>query len=749
MTLSVDARGLGRNRFFRDYSDNDPYRIRDLSIRKRSSEPNVANVDYCAKAAEAASDRYGVVPYEYAKGCYKQFPFDSRIRDDTIDSVKANLEAFYVFYDIAKYPLDSFFSMSKRYILTWKPLTQHTVLRNTTYANDYSFHASLSQMIAQLQDPHTSYKNMCYQQFLFIQPMSTYGVFEDGRQQVKVATVLNKLDLRLTSSLVDCEVTHIDGHPAFQFITDYAETKSYSKDRGVRLNKAFSYLAHDKTGSAFDRYSLGTFAQRTSIPSNATVEYEIDCSAKLGSKTAIATEASTTPIRLSLAWSALDATMVPYNDALSFKAQFCTNNSIQTVKKFVLDTALPDDFDVSKVYLHGGRKKSRELYRGPYASFHLLSDGATAVFRLGTESPNVLDSKRSGFYDNIDRGFASMEAAGATKVIIDLQNNSGGIICWGRYVLQTLFPQTVDAPYLYNLRASRLAQALAQATFAYEQSANSPYEGLVDPETGSEVEDDSWMIPGITLPGRQGVFSKKVTDRFCSVVEEIKGSEDDTMFNPENIVILTNGFCGSTCAVLALQLHERYGVRTVAIGGHHGQSMTFASFPGGAVQANNTQWVHRVQNVYSTLPSSLRTKELDAAVPKKLPSNGQFAFTFREVMSASAPERVSEYMRIPSEFRMDYTSSRFRMPSVLWEDVRQEVWGDQEYARGISTTGQYVKNEDGEGEEGEEDKEEEESRIGVATVVLVDGGERDLTVFKQFAVEADREDVEWLEQHQD
>src|SRR5690606_27644320 len=74
----------------------------------------------------------------------------------------------------------------------------------------------LAHMIAQLQDPHTTYKSMCYNQFLFVQPLSTYGVFENGRQQVKVATVLNNLDPRLDTNLVDCEVTHIDGRPAFE-----------------------------------------------------------------------------------------------------------------------------------------------------------------------------------------------------------------------------------------------------------------------------------------------------------------------------------------------------------------------------------------------------------------------------------------------------------------------------------------------------------------------------------------------------
>lgn len=647
-------------------------------------------------------------------------------------------------------------------------------LGNTTFRDDYSFHAELATQIAQLQDPHTTYKSMCYQQFLFIQPLSTYGVYEDGRNQVKVATVLNKLDPRLTTSLVDCEVTHIDGQPAFDgmgpispfrlldtsshfcfhlpnqpkpkskrlihpltiVVTKFAATKSYSKDRGVRLNKAFSYLAHDRTGSAYDRYALGTFAQRTKVPSNATIEYRIDCSAKRSKSNPEDKPIQTTMV---LTWSALDATMLPYDDAPSYRRQFCSQDSIQTVKKFVLDSANADDFGSSKTELHNGRKKSRELYRGSYASFHMLSDGITAVFRLGTESPNKQGTYKAGFYKNIDNGFAAMEAAGAKKLIIDLQNNSGGIICWGRYVLQTLFPNTVDSPYIYSLRASPLAQVLAKATFLYEQGVTSPYEGLVDPVTGEEVTDDSWINPGDKLQGREGTFSKKVTDRFCDAVDEIKGAADEALFEPEDILILTNGYCGSTCAVLALQLHERYGVRTVAVGGHHGQSMAFTSFPGGAVQANNTLWVQRVQKVFNSIPILARAPRLESLVPQSLPANGQLAFTFRQVMSASDEDQVSEYMRIPSEFRMDYTSARFRMPSVLWEDVREEVWG-------MPGSPESTVNETGDEkssvleemvEEGEEPTGEDQGEGEV--------GEEEDDELERAAQEADREDIEWLQ----
>lgn len=463
------------------------------------------------------------------------------------------------------------------------------------------------------------------------------------------------------------------GLPIPVVITDFAKSKSYSKDRGTRINKAFSYLAHDKTGTPYDRYALGSFAQRTSIPQNATIKYRIDCQSKIDSGTPV--ESNIGPqMTMELSWTALDATMAPYKDANSYQRQFCQDDSVQVVKMFALDSAQADEFSTVKTQGLKDRKKAKELYRGEYASFHLLSDGITGVFRLGTVAPNKLHEPYPDFYANIDEGFAALEAAGVTKLIVDLQSNSGGIICWGRYVLQTLFPQTVDSPYVYSLRASPLAQALTWATFWQDQEVKSPFGGLVDPMTGKEFVTDSWMNPGSRLPRRKGTFSREVTDRFCSAVQDIKGDSEDTMFEPQDIILLTNGLCGSTCAVLALQLHERYGVRTVAVGGEHGQSMMFTSFPGGAVQGNNTLWVQRIRKVFKTLPESAYTKGLEALLPKQLLANGQLAFTFRQVMSVSQPDQVSEYMRIPSEYRMDYTSARFRLPSILWEDVRDKVW---------------------------------------------------------------------------
>ncbi|KAF9177875.1 hypothetical protein BGZ51_004238 [Haplosporangium sp. Z 767] len=739
--ILVDARSLER-RLPQQHADIDTSFESTLSTISAISVSGSSNrTDYCTQAAEASRINRGVIPYAAAKGCYEMFAFNPQTRDDTIQSVRANLESFYVFYDIAESPP----YMENSDLGPVDLSASLEALGNTTYVNDYSFHSDLAHMLAKLQDPHTTYKSMCYNQFLFVQPLSTYGVFEDGRQQVKVATVLNNLDPQLDTNLIDCEVTDIDGRPAFEVVTEFARTKSYSKDRGVRLNKAFSYLAHDKIRSFYDRYALGTFAQRSSIPPKATIEYQIDCRSKFSSRASAVHDINTPPhTTIELAWSALDATMAPYEDSQSYRQQFCSDDSIRTVKKFVLDSAFPDDFDAGRTYLRNGRKKSREIYRGPYASFHMLGDDITAVFRLGTESPSKIPGQHNVFYSNIDNGFAALEAAGATKLIMDLQSNSGGIICWGRYVLQTLFPFTVDSPYIYNLRSSRLAQILTAATFRYEQKVASPYEGLGDPKTGEEVVDESWMIPGTKLPGREGYFSHQVTDRYCPAVDDIKEYSGNVMFEPENIIMLTNGFCGSTCAVLALQLQERYGVRSVAIGGHHGESMAFTSFPGGAVQANNTLWVNRIQQIFDTLPKYVRTKDLNALLPKQLPANGQLAFTFRQVMSALYPDQVAEYRRAPSDFRMDYTTARFRMPTVLWEDVREAVFGQPKSVEDAIEDEETVE-EDEEAEWRAAGDEQPQQRMRIGGEMIVVAEEEEMEGITQ---EADREDLKWLQQYE-
>ena len=51
-------------------------------------------------------------------------------------------------------------------------------------------------------------------------------------------------------------------------------------------------------------------------------------------------------------------------------------------------------------------------------------------------------------------------------------------------------------------------------------------------------------------------------------------------FNPNKTLMITHGFCGSTCALFANHIHQYYGVKTITVGGLKGVTQQYTSFPG-------------------------------------------------------------------------------------------------------------------------------------------------------------------------
>ncbi|KAJ3082901.1 hypothetical protein HK102_001391, partial [Quaeritorhiza haematococci] len=69
----------------------------------------------------------------------------------------------------------------------------------------------------------------------------------------------------------------------------------------------------------------------------------------------------------------------------------------------------------------------------------------------------------------------------------------------------------------------------------------------------------------------------------CDFLYNLLPNNTEPIFAPSDIAIVSNGYCGSTCALFTTLLHELYGVRQFATGGFPNQPMSFSSFPGGQV----------------------------------------------------------------------------------------------------------------------------------------------------------------------
>ena len=124
----------------------------------------------------------------------------------------------------------------------------------------------------------------------------------------------------------------------------------------------------------------------------------------------------------------------------------------------------------------------------------------------------------------------------------------------------------------------------------------------------------------------------------------------------QNIAILTNGYCGSTCALTSRLLQEDFEVRQVAVGGYADQPMAFSEFAGGQVYQHS-----------SLVSAAFRVEALNESyVPQSFKSNAALSFTVREAYSKTKPNVPLEFDYTPATFRIDLTKENLFKPNVIW-----------------------------------------------------------------------------------
>jgi hypothetical protein len=204
-------------------------------------------------------------------------------------------------------------------------------------------------------------------------------------------------------------------------------------------------------------------------------------------------------------------------------------------------------------------------------------------------------------------------ADGKTKLIIDLQANGGGTVLQGYDMFKQLFPD-ID-PYGANrMRAHEAVDIIGQSfsTFAskflprgsstnttvqfaqssyfdYHQDTKvdgTPFASWDEKIGPQEVNGDQytttsrWNLSDVYVPYTSGGINVTGYGALANVTGSPK-------FAPENIVLVTDGYCGSTCTIFAEFMTQQAGVKTIAMGGRSNKSPIQAI--GGVKGVNNFQ----------------------------------------------------------------------------------------------------------------------------------------------------------------
>ncbi|RIB29148.1 hypothetical protein C2G38_2057471 [Gigaspora rosea] len=556
------------------------------------------------------------VEYNVAKKCLESYPFNAKYAAKNIDSALHFLSNYYVFFDRAKEKSPSGF--------TYQPVdlkSELTSLRKKTFNSDYDFLTALRNILFKLKDGHTRINNICYQNFIYDQKLSLYSVIttdKEGKKKQIIYVFNDKLD----PSNNDCEVTEIEGKPALQTIVDFANDRiAYSKDLGVRFNMALA-----PSLNAFSQQ----FTLRGDLPETSSIKYNLACPKNKSST-------------IERKWS------VTFKDGFNAFSNFCFDiNNITSLSfndNFASSGKVTKSTPSDKVETLKSSSENLTIAHAKKVAkdFYLFDDGKIKVgVAVITEEKQELD-------DALTNGFQKLKKRGAKKLILDMSNNGGGNLKVPLFLTSLLLSSKQPNSFPTDIIIQNFIIQKIEKNF--KSSGPTDYDIYNPNYYLSFPSGKSFKNASEFIGSRKKRTSNLYLNALSSDEKKLLKSTSSFPWTSDDIIIITNGFCASACALLTLFFSEIHKVKTIAVGGLLDTKMSFSTFPGGEVTSTNF------------IVDSAGDKFTD------LPDANALILTIRESYDMDingTVKDVLEYSYKPANYRLYYDEKNARDPSLLW-----------------------------------------------------------------------------------
>lgn len=564
-------------------------------------------------------------------------------------------------------------------------------LQSTTYNSDFDFHNAMSMLLNDFKDAHTRYSMpVCYSSFVFrLQPAISFSSIAVGGVQKIVAN-------DVTGKYQGYEVSAINGESAVEALHKWARTYGRdSLDEGTRFNQILKVF----TSRPVATYGIPTLEHMeisfTKIQNPVTFSWKAFSSANMTGTSGLASlcQPQTTEIRngsipfidwlndenmdlshqarADLHKSAMARHIAEMHAQYESK-QFESSSDQSTQNEAGNASNKKDDLHVSATPIPAS---GTIVYQSTNTIFSVVKPGVGAL-RMPSFFPSEfgLDTTYSiksipQFLFDVQRVYVLAHELKIKELIIDLRGNGGGWICLSMELLRILFPgpsgtppagelfDMIDSPLLGQI-ATRAAQ-LPKDVY----SIFSPWK-YYRPEDFQPYQTTSWLYPGrhYTRGGVNSRYSNMVTDD-CTMVD-IPGWNPEFLFSPSNVLILTDGTCGSACALFARNIQERAQAKTMVVGGIMNRPQMVASFIGGLVY-----------DLPTLLEELKLLKLLESPIaPKPFLTSANLRFTLWEQYpwaNRSNPPIPAEFVFEASDYRLMYTLKSVSDNQALYEDAHQ------------------------------------------------------------------------------
>ncbi|KAK3823637.1 MAG: hypothetical protein J3R72DRAFT_24875 [Linnemannia gamsii] len=638
--------------------------------------PTEIEVDPCMVLGELREPYIG---WGHIKRCYEHVPFNATESNTVVSTMHTLLKDYYIFLDTVATP-----DLPKPF--TSKPIDILQALdqiSRTDYASDFRFQTDMDLLMQRLNDAHANYLAYCYRHYLFEQPIHLYAPVVDKVQTVRI--MIDNSD----NLLEDCQVQTIDGVNALDAIQAWIDINyGYSKDAGVRLNKAISAQTFN---SAANKWTVnqGLFTSRVTLPEQEFLTYEVSCpDSPLHPGGKNYTLQAPWDIYRLISWKEFDSTE-------SYLSQNCYRDTDPALQHKEDDAAAVDDKESRQLRQeslyqaaietprhltkeprpaiekrHSEKLEKRQFQEVPIA--HLVSSGTSTAFYQLVKRPNigvvVIPTHSVSLRKEarvLEDGFSKLYESGVRNVILDLTGNGGGYVNFAYDLVDWMFPDVNETSvYVSDLRTSMSVKALAQKDLEWEDY-NSYFNpsSYSDAVTGEEYETNFFMQDKLFRRVNQQLdYSPKVRmNHNLGAFERGMSWQHDA----SRIVVMTDGTCGSACGMSLNRLKNRHGVKSYAIGGRHGEDLSLFSFPGASV--------------YSLSEILEDFKALEVDPPMQLPRyKGIYRVPVMQFFDDDETRPIEFRPEMyKADFHLDYTPLTARRHELLWEIVANNHWAPE------------------------------------------------------------------------
>ncbi|CAG8604385.1 6638_t:CDS:2, partial [Dentiscutata heterogama] len=580
--------------------------------------------DYLTLKGKNNSDTYYADYYDL-ETCFKTFKFNATRANKTINTIKGILENFYPFLDQAKEPPQPGFTFQSIDVIN-----KLEELLNNQYSTDFQFITDLQFLLFQLKDGHLFFFSNCYNQiFTFDQGLSLYSIIKpDGKQAIKIFNDV------IDSSLIDCEVVKIDSRPAMEVLIEFANEKTFSsKDLGVRFNSVISSISLENNNIRVSPLTQ-QFTKSRILPEKPSISYVLTCNG------------STSTIERF--WKITSDFYDNFTDSNSYWNNFCAATTTPT-----LFDPFNDFGDYSKTY-DTMLSKAQIVFNGTSSRFYMQNQ--TGIVLISIFETTVGEQEQM---KDILQGFNKLNEMGAKKIVLDLTDNSGGVISVAEFMNILLFPNT-NPSFPSDAKVTNFSKLAIQTATTAQISGNifeaQQYATFSTEQVFNTSQD--FIGNNVYTRGTQVSYTNKfihIGNR--EIFRQVLGNNPPKYpWTSENIIILTNGICGSSCAMITQHLAELQGVATIAVGGFAETPLSFASFPGG--QAFNS---------YVLFGNLIELGLLDNPLsPQPFDIYATLAFPIFEIYSVKNDQEVLEFTYKKADHRLFYDEKSIRDPSLLW-----------------------------------------------------------------------------------